>query len=32
MGKTPQQWLKAGDVMEAEIEKIGVLTNKVVNA
>lgn len=30
MGMTPQRWLKAGDVMEAEIEGIGVLRNTVV--
>jgi len=29
MGMTPQQWLKAGDVMECEIEGIGVLRNTV---
>ena len=29
MGMTPQQWLKAGDVMECEIEGIGVLRNVV---
>jgi 2-keto-4-pentenoate hydratase/2-oxohepta-3-ene-1,7-dioic acid hydratase in catechol pathway len=29
MGRTPQQWLKDGDVMEAEIEGIGVLRNTV---
>lgn len=29
MGMTPQQWLKAGDVMECEIEGIGVLRNPV---
>jgi 2-keto-4-pentenoate hydratase/2-oxohepta-3-ene-1,7-dioic acid hydratase in catechol pathway len=30
MGMTPQLWLQAGDVMEAEIEKIGVLRNTVI--
>jgi 2-keto-4-pentenoate hydratase/2-oxohepta-3-ene-1,7-dioic acid hydratase in catechol pathway len=30
MGMTPQIWLKAGDVMEAEIEKIGVLRNTII--
>lgn len=30
MGMTPQQWLKVGDVMEAEIDRIGVLRNTVV--
>lgn len=29
MGMTPQRWLKAGDVMECEIEGIGVLGNPV---
>lgn len=29
MGMNPQVWLKAGDVMECEIEGIGVLTNQV---
>lgn len=29
MGMTPQKWLKAGDVMECEIEGIGVLRNVV---
>jgi 2-keto-4-pentenoate hydratase/2-oxohepta-3-ene-1,7-dioic acid hydratase in catechol pathway len=29
MGMTPQKWLKAGDVMECEIEGIGVLRNPV---
>jgi 2-keto-4-pentenoate hydratase/2-oxohepta-3-ene-1,7-dioic acid hydratase in catechol pathway len=32
MGMTPPQWLKPGDVMEAEVDGIGVLTNKVVAA
>ncbi len=30
MGMTPQRWLQAGDVMEAEIDGIGVLRNEVV--
>ncbi len=30
MGKSPPAWLKAGDVIEAEIEGIGVLRNSVV--
>lgn len=30
MGRNPEVWLKPGDVMEAEIEKIGVLRNPVV--
>jgi 2-keto-4-pentenoate hydratase/2-oxohepta-3-ene-1,7-dioic acid hydratase in catechol pathway len=29
MGMTPQKWLKAGDVMECDIEGIGVLRNTV---
>jgi 2-keto-4-pentenoate hydratase/2-oxohepta-3-ene-1,7-dioic acid hydratase in catechol pathway len=29
MGMTPQRWLRAGDVMEAEIDGIGVLRNTV---
>lgn len=29
MGKTPPAWLKAGDVMEAEVEGIGVLRNTI---
>ncbi len=29
MGMTPQRWLKAGDVMECEIDGIGVLRNTV---
>ena len=29
MGMSPQRWLKAGDVMECEIEGIGVLRNPV---
>lgn len=32
MGMQPQQWLKVGDVMEAEIDGIGVLRNTVVAA
>jgi 2-keto-4-pentenoate hydratase/2-oxohepta-3-ene-1,7-dioic acid hydratase in catechol pathway len=30
LGMTPPIWLKPGDVMEAEVDGIGVLTNKVV--
>ncbi|MFN3374369.1 MAG: fumarylacetoacetate hydrolase family protein [Chloroflexus sp.] len=30
MGMNPQRWLQAGDVMEAEIDGIGVLRNEVV--
>jgi 2-keto-4-pentenoate hydratase/2-oxohepta-3-ene-1,7-dioic acid hydratase in catechol pathway len=29
MGRTPQVWLRPGDLMEAEIEKIGVLRNRI---
>jgi 2-keto-4-pentenoate hydratase/2-oxohepta-3-ene-1,7-dioic acid hydratase in catechol pathway len=29
MGMTPQRWLAAGDVMECEIERIGVLRNEI---
>jgi len=29
MGMSPQRWLQAGDVMECEIERIGVLRNEV---
>ncbi|HVR89334.1 MAG TPA: fumarylacetoacetate hydrolase family protein [Candidatus Limnocylindria bacterium] len=29
MGRTPPEWLKVGDVMEMEIERIGVLRNTV---
>lgn len=32
MGRTPQEWLKVGDVVEAEIDKIGVLRNTIVKA
>ncbi|MDP9310155.1 MAG: fumarylacetoacetate hydrolase family protein [Chloroflexota bacterium] len=32
MGRTPQEWLQVGDVVEAEIDKIGVLRNTVVKA
>jgi 2-keto-4-pentenoate hydratase/2-oxohepta-3-ene-1,7-dioic acid hydratase in catechol pathway len=31
LGMTPQQWLRPGDILEAEIEGIGVLTNRVVH-
>jgi 2-keto-4-pentenoate hydratase/2-oxohepta-3-ene-1,7-dioic acid hydratase in catechol pathway len=30
MGRTPQEWLKVGDLMETEVEGIGVLRNRVV--
>ena len=30
MGRTPSPWLKAGDVVEAEVEGIGVLRNRIV--
>ena len=32
MGRTPQEWLQAGDIVETEVEGIGVLKNKVVPA
>jgi 2-keto-4-pentenoate hydratase/2-oxohepta-3-ene-1,7-dioic acid hydratase in catechol pathway len=32
MGRTPPEYMKAGDVVEAEIERIGVLTNPIVTA
>jgi len=32
MGRTPQEWLKVGDVMETEVEGIGVLRNRIVKA
>lgn len=32
MGRSPQEWLKAGDVVEAEISEIGVLRNTIVAA
>jgi 2-keto-4-pentenoate hydratase/2-oxohepta-3-ene-1,7-dioic acid hydratase in catechol pathway len=31
MGRTPQEWLQDGDVMETEIEGIGSMRNKVVD-
>jgi 2-keto-4-pentenoate hydratase/2-oxohepta-3-ene-1,7-dioic acid hydratase in catechol pathway len=30
LGRTPQRWLKAGETMTIEVEKIGILTNLVV--
>jgi len=32
MGRTPQEWLQVGDVMETEVEGIGILRNTVVAA
>src|SRR6266545_3927521 len=32
MGRTPQEWLQVGDVMETEVEGIGVLRNRVAAA
>jgi 2-keto-4-pentenoate hydratase/2-oxohepta-3-ene-1,7-dioic acid hydratase in catechol pathway len=32
MGRTPQEWLKVGDVVEAEIDQIGVLRNTILEA
>jgi 2-keto-4-pentenoate hydratase/2-oxohepta-3-ene-1,7-dioic acid hydratase in catechol pathway len=29
MGRTPQRWLKEGDHVEVEIERIGILANNV---
>jgi 2-keto-4-pentenoate hydratase/2-oxohepta-3-ene-1,7-dioic acid hydratase in catechol pathway len=31
MGRTPQEWLKLRDVMETEVEGIGVLRNRIVS-
>jgi len=31
MGRTPQEWLKVRDVMETEVEGIGVLRNRIVS-
>jgi 2-keto-4-pentenoate hydratase/2-oxohepta-3-ene-1,7-dioic acid hydratase in catechol pathway len=30
MGRTPQEWLQAGDVIETEVEGIGVMRNRIV--
>jgi 2-keto-4-pentenoate hydratase/2-oxohepta-3-ene-1,7-dioic acid hydratase in catechol pathway len=30
MGRTPPPWLQPGDVVEAEVEGIGVLRNRIV--
>ena len=32
LGMNPQRWLDTGDVVEAEIEGIGVLRNRIVEA
>lgn len=32
MGRTPQEWLQVGDLMETEVEGIGILRNRVVAA
>ena len=32
MGRTPQEWLQVGDILETEVEGIGILKNKVVSA
>ena len=29
MGRKPQVWLKDGDIVEVELEGVGVVTNKV---
>jgi 2-keto-4-pentenoate hydratase/2-oxohepta-3-ene-1,7-dioic acid hydratase in catechol pathway len=31
MGRTPQEWLQDGDVVETEIEGIGMMRNRIVN-
>lgn len=31
MGRTPQEWLQDGDVVETEVEGIGVMRNRIVN-
>jgi 2-keto-4-pentenoate hydratase/2-oxohepta-3-ene-1,7-dioic acid hydratase in catechol pathway len=30
MGRTPQEWLQAGDIVEAEVDGIGVIRNRIV--
>jgi 2-keto-4-pentenoate hydratase/2-oxohepta-3-ene-1,7-dioic acid hydratase in catechol pathway len=32
MGRTPQEWLQVGDILETEVEGIGILKNKVASA
>jgi 2-keto-4-pentenoate hydratase/2-oxohepta-3-ene-1,7-dioic acid hydratase in catechol pathway len=32
MGRTPQEWLQVGDIVETEVEGIGILRNRVVSA
>ena len=32
MGRTPQEWLQVGDILETEVEGNGILKNKVVSA
>lgn len=32
MGRTPQEWLQVGDLLETEVEGIGILKNRVVSA
>jgi 2-keto-4-pentenoate hydratase/2-oxohepta-3-ene-1,7-dioic acid hydratase in catechol pathway len=32
MGRTPQEWLRVGDMMETEVEGIGILRNRIVAA
>ena len=32
MGRTPQEWLQDGDVMETEVEGIGVMRNRIVGS
>ncbi|HET9193503.1 MAG TPA: fumarylacetoacetate hydrolase family protein, partial [Vicinamibacterales bacterium] len=31
MGRTPQEWLQDGDVVETEVEGIGIMRNRIVN-
>ena len=31
MGRTPQEWLQPGDVMETEVEGIGTMKNRIVD-
>ena len=32
MGRTPQEWLQDGDVVETEVEGIGVMRNRIVES
>ena len=31
MGRTPQEWLQHGDILETEVEGIGVMRNRIVD-